>query len=190
MFHEMQVEERPPFITAIQKAFIKQTIGSNESYCLGDKTNGFNSVCLMLPPGVWWPEDQWEVYTSKQEKLLKSRQLNDTYDRFMALEEYFSERFEHYNAIDGYYLLILSTDISCRGQGLASKMMELLAEKLDAEQKSCYLECTNPSLVSFYEKHGFTALERNSLPRIPATIDTKYVPAVTFCKRTPKPLSA
>ncbi|GAM26687.1 hypothetical protein SAMD00019534_098620 [Acytostelium subglobosum LB1] len=191
MFHEIEKEERAPFIRAIQKAFIKQTIGANQSYCIGDKaTDGVRSLALMLPPQVSWPEDLWEVYTQKQEKILLGRSLTDTYDRFIELEEFFSERFEHFNAIDGYYLLILSTDETYRGQGLANKIMNILVEKLDREQKSCYLECTNSKLLTFYERYGFQALQTTNLPIIPANISLDLVPKVTFFKRMPKPLTS
>ncbi|EFA84920.1 hypothetical protein PPL_01913 [Heterostelium album PN500] len=190
MFHEIDVAERLPFIKAIQKAFIKQTIGSNQSYCLGDITiDGIKSLVLMLPPRVPWPEDLWDIYTKKQEKLLLDRGLTVTYERFIALEEYFSERFAHYDSIEGYYLLILSTDEKYRGQGLATKIMEVLFEKLDSEQKTCYLECTSAKLVPFYSKLGFTALEKDKLPLVPADINPDLVPSVTFFRRTPKPIT-
>ncbi|EGG13366.1 hypothetical protein DFA_11127 [Cavenderia fasciculata] len=189
MFHEIPKEERQPFISDIQKAFIKQTIGSNESYCLGDKQkDGIRSVVLMLPPHVPWPEDLWKLYCDKQEEIiLNQRKLTSTFDRFLAVEEYFSERFLHHDAIEGYYLLILSTDTRLHGGGLASKLLNVLFEKLDREQKSVYLECTSPKLCGYYEKMGFVAVEKGSLPHIPAELEQKYIPSVTFFKRNPKP---
>ncbi len=43
-----------------------------------------------------------------------------------------------------------------QGQGIGSRMMEVLCARLDASGESAYLETDKPENVTFYERFGFT----------------------------------
>ncbi|KAF2071718.1 hypothetical protein CYY_006963 [Polysphondylium violaceum] len=183
MFYEItDPETRMMFIRNMQAAFINQTIHFNESYSLSDQ---LQSVMLMIPPENPWPEDLWDVFTESQKTLLLERNLTTTYERFMKLEEFFSERFCQYDGISGYYLLVLSTNINYRKQGLASKLLNQVFAKLDREQKKCYIECTDASNIPFYKKHGFEIIGHESLPLV-GDVPLDKVPQITFLSRPPQ----
>jgi len=185
MFHEVDdPETRMMFIKNMQAAFINQTIHFNESYSLSDD---LQSVMLMIPPENPWPEDLWDVFTESQKKLLLDRNLTTTYERFMKLEEFFSEKFCEFDGISGYYLLVLSTNINYRKQGLASKLLNQVFGKLDREGKKCYIECTDHNNIPFYKKHGFQIIGHGTLPHV-GDIPADKVPEITFLSRPPQPI--
>ncbi|KYQ89035.1 hypothetical protein DLAC_10259 [Tieghemostelium lacteum] len=185
MYYEITNEaEKLQFNRYLQGAFVNQTIDYDSSYSLGED---IQTMALLLPPHKPWPEDRWEEFTKHQEKELLSRGLTTTFERFVQLEEFLSEKFCQFNAIEGYYLLILSTDHRFQGKGLGSKMLNQLFKIFDAEQKSCYLECTSLYMVPFYQKHGFKILGQDMLPKVGDIPDDKLV-KITFLRRDPEPL--
>jgi ribosomal protein S18 acetylase RimI-like enzyme len=61
------------------------------------------------------------------------------------------------------YLSLLGVQPVFQGRGHAGRLLKNLLEKLDDEQKACYLETENLRNVSFYESFGFRLVEKTEL---------------------------
>ena len=59
-----------------------------------------------------------------------------------------------------YYLVYIGTKRSCRGQGLARRLIEDVTRKADKEGKACYLESSAEVNVKLYKKCGFEVRKR------------------------------
>jgi ribosomal protein S18 acetylase RimI-like enzyme len=63
-----------------------------------------------------------------------------------------------------WYLSVIATDDSMRGQGLGSSLLTATLRMVDRERTAAYLESTNPRNVSLYLRHGFVVVEQARLP--------------------------
>ncbi len=64
------------------------------------------------------------------------------------------------------YLTIIGVSSSAQGKGFGSKLMDTIKQECDNEGLSLYLETEKEENLSFYEKHGFTVLEKINLPKL------------------------
>ena len=63
-----------------------------------------------------------------------------------------------------WYLGMLASRTAAQGSGAGSRMLTRTLRLVDDDQRPAYLESTNPINVPFYERHGFTVLEKTWLP--------------------------
>ena len=57
-----------------------------------------------------------------------------------------------------FYLMLLGTLPESQGQGKAGALLRPILERCDAQGLVAYLESSNPSNVTFYERHGFEVM--------------------------------
>lgn len=67
---------------------------------------------------------------------------------------------------DYMYLLIIGVASSAQGKGLGSKLIAAVTEECDNENLKLYLETEKEENLRFYKKHGFTVLEKITLPKL------------------------
>ena len=66
-------------------------------------------------------------------------------------------------AADCYYLVYIGTKSSCRGMGLAKRLIEDVSKKADAEGRAMYLESSAERNLKFYRRLGFEVKKRITL---------------------------
>jgi len=63
-----------------------------------------------------------------------------------------------------WYLAVIGSDPSVRGQGFGQVLMRSRLQRCDAEYCPAYLESTNRENVPYYERFGFTVTREITLP--------------------------
>ncbi len=63
-----------------------------------------------------------------------------------------------------WYLAVIGSDPSVRGQGFGQALMRSRLDRCDAEYCPAYLESTKPDNVPYYERFGFTVTREITLP--------------------------
>ncbi len=64
------------------------------------------------------------------------------------------------------YLTIIGVSSSVQGKGFGSKLMDTIKQECDNEDVNLYLETEKEENLLFYEKHGFTVLEKINLSKL------------------------
>lgn len=77
-----------------------------------------------------------------------------------------------------WYLSILGTEPSRRGEGIGSRLLEPVLEGCDADELPAYLESSKERNLAFYARHGFRVTGELRLPG---------GPPVWFMWRDPRP---
>jgi ribosomal protein S18 acetylase RimI-like enzyme len=89
----------------------------------------------------------------------------DVNERFRILGEIMQATHPHE---PHWYLNVISTLPSHRGQGLGARALEPVLAVCDAEGMPAYLESSNPRNMSLYRRHGFEQVGELPLPDGPA----------------------
>ncbi len=63
-----------------------------------------------------------------------------------------------------WYLAVLGTDPSVRGDGFGHALLKSRLERCDAEYAPVYLESSNPDNVPYYQRFGFEVTGEITLP--------------------------
>ncbi len=63
-----------------------------------------------------------------------------------------------------YYLFAIGTLPELRGQGIGSKLMQPMLERMDREGQPAYLENSKEQNLPFYERHGFEVTQQIQFP--------------------------
>ena len=58
-----------------------------------------------------------------------------------------------------WYLLGLATDGDCRGEGMASRLLEDMLSRCEREEQQVALETSKESNLAFYERFGFVVVD-------------------------------
>ena len=64
-----------------------------------------------------------------------------------------------------WYLAVLGSDPTVRGQGFGQALMHSRLDRCDAENCPAYLESSKPENVPYYERFGFTVTDEIKLPQ-------------------------
>jgi len=76
--------------------------------------------------------------------------------RIHLVRDCFQRMAERHPRSPHWYLLALATNDACRGQGLASRLLEEMFLRCDREGQEIVLETSKESNLAYYEKFGFT----------------------------------
>lgn len=120
------------------------------------------ATAVWLPPGAF----PWSI----RRKLRAAPQLLLT----MAAAPRSARRFMAYGANAEkahpvrahWYLEVLGVRPIAQRRGLGARLMEPVLERVDREQRTCYLETADRANVAYYERFGFR-VEREELPLVP-----------------------
>lgn len=110
--------------------------------------NDGQAVAMRLSPGT-------EPDGERMVAILEQYASPERFEEMMIVlgqMEHFHPREEH------WYLPIIGCDPLYLGQGLGGMLMKTALERIDADGLPAYLESSNPSNVSLYERHGFEVI--------------------------------
>ncbi|KAK8052106.1 hypothetical protein PG993_003491 [Apiospora rasikravindrae] len=117
----------------------------------------YDGVALWLPPGGimddWWTtlrSGMWRLYWQ-----LSPEGRRRYYGELLPLLHDTKRDIMGDRDDDCYYLVYLGTKPSGRGRGYATKLIEDMAVKADAENRAMYLESSSLKNNAYYAKFGF-----------------------------------
>ena len=147
-------------------SFAKAFGGKAFAYQSAHYVGNYSGAALWLPPNVHPDVDQLIA-------LLQSsgsdEAKNDGPEVFEKMNSY------HPNE-PHWYLPLLGVDPLHHGQGLGSALIQHAIVMCDRDNKLAYLESSNPTNISLYERHGFELL---------GTIQVKTSPPIFPMLRKP-----
>lgn len=123
---------------------------------------------------VWIPPGGTEL-TDEEEAGIGSLVSDLAGSRAPELMELL-ERFDaaHPRERPHYYLSLLGTDPSFRGQGIGMGLLEDNLRQMDIEGVPAYLESSNPANNARYERRGFKQVGEFETPRGERTVATMW----------------
>lgn len=135
------------------------------TWVLGD----FAAVAIWIPPGE---SELTEAEEAEVEPLVEAL-AGSRASEVMVLVERFesshpSDRAPH------YYLSLLGTDPSRRGNGYGMALLEHNLELIDGERMPAYLESSNPGNDPRYERRGFHRIGGFNRPDEQLTVATMW----------------
>ena len=68
-----------------------------------------------------------------------------------------------------WYLEVIGVDPSCQGQGVCSRLLRPMLERIDRERMPCYLETNAEKNSAIYRRFGFEVVSQEKLPGTPVT---------------------
>ncbi len=110
------------------------------------------SVAVWTPPN---PPQQtlWEKYgESFYRRRVHGRRIH-------LVRNCFQRMAERHPTTPHWYLLALATEDTCRGQGLASRLLKERFLRCDEEGQTVVLETSKESNLAYYEKFGFAVTD-------------------------------
>ncbi|AKI98408.1 acetyltransferase (GNAT) family protein [Archangium gephyra] len=122
-------------------------------------TERFEGVAMWLPPGV-----------HADPARMAALDMPGTEEDEAIAGELRVEMQRHHPAQPHWYLLALGVDPRFQGRGVGSALLRHTLARIDAEGAPAYLEASNPTLIPFYERHGF---------KVAAVIEVRDVPPLT-----------
>ena len=125
---------------------------------IGPSSDPYGSVALWMTPNA--SIESFRVFFSSGLWRLSYKLGLTGFKRFFVeflplLEHTKAEVLGKDRAEDCYYLVYLGTKPSCRGLGLAKRLVEDMSKKADQEGKCCYLESSNVRNLKLYKRLGF-----------------------------------
>jgi ribosomal protein S18 acetylase RimI-like enzyme len=108
----------------------------------------FSGAALWLPPSVDPDVDQ----------LMELLQNSGSEDSKRDGPEVFEKMGSYHPNEPHWYLPLLGVDPFYHGKGLGSALIQHALSICDRDNKSAYLESSNPKNIPFYELHGFELL--------------------------------
>jgi ribosomal protein S18 acetylase RimI-like enzyme len=138
------------------RAFGGNAFVNNGVWRLGD----FSAVALWLPPGV---EPGTEATVGQFKATLETGKFDD-------LLRVFGQMDDRHPTTPHWYLPWFGVDCTLQGQGIGSSLMKPCLEIIDRDHMSACLDSTNPTNVSFYQRHGFEVTGQSQVGDSPPMI--------------------
>ena len=128
--------------------FAKAFGGKAFAYESAHYVGNFSGAALWLPPSVNPDVDQ----------LMELLQSSRSEDSKMDGPKVFEKMGSYHPNEPHWYLPLLGVDPFYHGKGLGSALIQHTLSICDRDNKSAYLESSNPKNIPFYERHGFELL--------------------------------
>jgi ribosomal protein S18 acetylase RimI-like enzyme len=129
-------------------------LGGVEVACDG---SGIGAAALWDPPNQW-QDTRWGKLAMTPTFLrvfglrsMRGRAVQETMKRAHPEEPH-------------WYLAVIGSDPTVRGQGFGQALMRSRLDRCDAEYCPAYLESTKPENVPYYQRFGFTVTREIELP--------------------------
>lgn len=128
----------------------------------------FAGVALWVPPGH---EDKGadEAVAESLVQLVAPERLGDVAEVLAAMQSHHPEE-------NCWYLPLIGVDPHHQGRGLGANLMKFALSKVDEQGLPAYLESSNPTNISLYERHGFEVTGRIQIGSSPE-VHPMYRPA-------------
>ncbi|KAH6887438.1 hypothetical protein B0T10DRAFT_489795 [Thelonectria olida] len=135
-----------------------------------DKSPRSVGVCVLHPPQSqyrwlrpWWWSSYltfyWDLFWNRPDEPLADKKRTE-----IMLEQHnatFEKIQGQYPPNSLYYLEIAAVKPDTQGMGVGGKLMSWVVNQVG--NSPCFLECTNPTNVAFYERYGFKLIEEGKL---------------------------
>lgn len=113
----------------------------------------FEGIAAWLPPGKA-PFNSWQMLRSVSPSvILEFGRLGAS--RMQSFNRFADALHRRLAPYPHWYLQILGVDPSSQGQGMSSRLLKPMLERLDRENIPCYLETNTEKNVAIYDRFGF-----------------------------------
>jgi ribosomal protein S18 acetylase RimI-like enzyme len=135
-----------------------------EVYASSDKLEG---VAAWLPPGKS-PFGLGQVVRTVPLPVL-ARFARQGAGRMLTYGRYVDGLHRRVVPYPHWYLEIIGVDPPCQGQGVCSRLLRPMLERIDRERMPCYLETNAEKNAAIYRRFGFEVVSQEKLPGTPVT---------------------
>ena len=146
-------------LPVIFRMLVRQGLKFGEVYATSPKCEG---IAVWFPHGSRY-DTWWSMFISGQ-FLIPFIIGRETIKRKMAFGKYAREVRKRITPFPHWYLQGLGVTHEHQGQGLASKLLKPMLERMDKEGLPCFLETQSPRNVALYEHLGFRVAEEGTVP--------------------------
>jgi ribosomal protein S18 acetylase RimI-like enzyme len=129
-------------------SFAKAFGGKAFEYESAHYVGNYSGAALWLPPNVYPDVD---LLTALLQSSGSDESKKDGPEIFEKMSRYHPHE-------PHWYLPLLGVDPLHHGKGLGSALIQHVVGMCDRDNKSAYLESSNPKNIQFYERHGFELL--------------------------------
>jgi GNAT superfamily N-acetyltransferase len=129
-------------------SFAKAFGGKAFAYESAHYVGNYSGAALWLPPNVYPDVD---LLTALLQSSGSDESKKDGPEIFEKMSRYHPHE-------PHWYLPLLGVDPLHHGKGLGSALIQHVIGMCDRDNKSAYLESSNPKNIQFYERHGFKLL--------------------------------
>ena len=130
-----------------------------EVYATSEEMEG---VAAWLPPGKA-PFGGWQMIRSVPVSVL-FRFARQGASRMWAYGRYVDKLHRKLVPYPHWYLQIIGVDPAYQGQGLSSRLLRPVLERIDREQMPCFLETNTEKNVAIYQRFGFEVVSEDKIP--------------------------
>jgi len=130
-----------------------------EAYASSEKLEG---VAAWLPPGKA-PFGGWQIMRSVSLSVL-FRFGRQGASRMQAYGRYVDKLHRKLVPYPHWYLQIIGVDPVYQGLGFSSQLVRPVLERIDREQKPCFVETNTEKNVAIYRRSGFEVVSENKIP--------------------------
>ena len=129
-------------------SFAKAFGGKAFAYESAHYVGNYSGAALWLPPNV---SPDVDLLTALLQSSGSDESKKDGPEIFEKMSRYHPHE-------PHWYLPLLGVDPLHHGKGLGSALIQHVIGMCDRDNKSAYLESSNPKNIQFYERHGFELL--------------------------------
>ena len=129
----------------------------------GDGVEFADDGAHIAAAALWSPPQQWRSSRMAELRMLPAflRAFGSQYRRGQQLDVMMKR---HHPEEPHWYLAVIGSDPTYRGEGYGKALMESGLARADAEFAPVYLESSNPDNVPYYERFGFEVIGELELP--------------------------
>jgi len=143
----------------VMETLVRYSVSCGEVYATSPNFEGV---------AVWLPADKvkmtfWRGLRSGGVSIILNLGLRSTF-RQLSASDLMCSVHQRLARIPHWYLYLLAVEPASKGKGHASRLVNTMLKRLDAEGLACYLDNTNASNLPMYRHFGFRLLEQYTLP--------------------------
>lgn len=112
---------------------------------------------------LWDPPNRWQQSARAQLAMLPALIAAFGF-RLAVARDTIAVLDRHHPEEPHWYLAVIGSDTTVRGQGFGQALMRSRLDRCDAEHCPAYLESSKPENVPYYERFGFTVVGEIVLP--------------------------
>ena len=160
----------------VMETLVRYSVSCGEVYATSQHFEGV---------AVWLPAERvkmtfWRGLKSGGAAIVLNLGLRSTF-RQLSAADLMCSMHQRLARIPHWYLYLLAVEPAAKGKGHASRLVNAMLKRLDAEGLACYLDNTNESNLPMYNHFGFGLLEEYTLPntgvRLWAMLRPPQIPA-------------
>jgi GNAT superfamily N-acetyltransferase len=150
-------QKKLPRLFALLMRYHHLATGGSEVARTGSDGTGIGAAALWDPPGRW--------KHGRLESVLALPALVLTFGRRVSAGRDVEETMQRLHPDEPHwYLAVIGSDPTVRGEGLGRALMASRLDRCDAEHAPAYLESSNPDNVPYYMRFGFEVTGEIVLP--------------------------